>query len=72
MFPLLSMGKNRAWRTVKEEHEHEVDEGYVVHSADDDCRKSVYRARSKAICALSTRGILLIGGHGCIRWYSLT
>ena len=58
MFPLLSMGKNRAWRTVK--GEHDADEGYVVHAADDDCKESVSRARSKAICALATRGILLI------------
>lgn len=58
MFPLLSMGKNRAWRTVK--GEHDAYEGYVVHAADDDCKESVSRARSKAICALATRGILLI------------
>lgn len=37
-----------------------MDEGYVVHAADEDCKDSVSRVRSKAICALATQGILLI------------
>ena len=36
-----------------------VDHGYVVHAPDDDCKESVSRARSKAICALAARGIVL-------------
>jgi hypothetical protein len=37
----------------------DVDHGYVVHAPDDDCKESVSRARSKAICALAARGIVL-------------
>ena len=52
------MGKNRAWRAVKEEYD--TGDGYVVHAADERCKHNVSRARSRAICALAARGILLI------------
>lgn len=61
MFPLLSMGKNRAWRKVSAAREvEEGADGYLVHRADGECSNSVSTVRSKAISALAAKGIDLI------------